>query len=417
MNSGIKLTDFRARKYYEPLCEKDNVFELLYPLMWIVSILCMFFQLLRYCYDENVLNDDIMFVQFACKNMLICLSASIFAFVPIISFFHWRIKIWFENDAQFWIPFLSIQLPTAFIIQTLVLQNIIDSLNVGAVGRIIVSMEQVRQAMKMISVMVHCYQIKYKNSKKLGSGKKDFFEFPSSMNLIFFFFAPTLIYRDEYPRNQSISMKNIIFYSGFFLITLYQFFLVMKYCIADWYEDIRNETMTVNWMLQQVFHGMFTASAFLFAAQSMFWHAYLNLAAEITRFSDLRFHTDWWNYNMGTKLSRSWNTLVSNFIKECLYNPTYEYTGNKTAGRHLAFFMSGLFHDYVFSWPLGITIYWKCWFPMFLSWPLFIEFVEPRIEHSSSKSIILLRAYLTYPIAVFYAIHMTCIEYYSKARQ
>ena len=70
----------------------------------------------------------------------------------------------------------------------------------------------------------------------------------------------------------------------------------------------------------------------------------LNAFAEITRFADRQFYSDWWNSLDWMEFSREWNIPVHNFFRRHIYSASRQSRLPKIWAASLTFFVSALAH-------------------------------------------------------------------------
>ena len=78
------------------------------------------------------------------------------------------------------------------------------------------------------------------------------------------------------------------------------------------------------------------------------FHAWANLWAEITRFADRRFYSDWWNAGGLAEYWRKWNYPIHNWLVRHCYYPMVRRGINSDLARFLTFMVSAIFHEYIF---------------------------------------------------------------------
>eukprot|EP01041_Mallomonas_annulata_P004055 gene4055-8062_t len=83
----------------------------------------------------------------------------------------------------------------------------------------------------------------------------------------------------------------------------------------------------------------------------LFFHLWLNLLAELTRFGDRVFYKDWWNARTIDIYWRTWNLPVHHWILRHLYYPLLRAGISKTTAVFIAFFFSAALHELVISTP------------------------------------------------------------------
>ena len=81
-----------------------------------------------------------------------------------------------------------------------------------------------------------------------------------------------------------------------------------------------------------------------------FFHAWLNLLAEVLRFADREFFKPFWNATTVSELWRGWNTPVHNFALRHVVVEMREYVGaSRNASVVTAFVISAIAHEVIFS--------------------------------------------------------------------
>lgn len=79
----------------------------------------------------------------------------------------------------------------------------------------------------------------------------------------------------------------------------------------------------------------------------MFFHSYMNLWAELTRFGDRRFYADWWNANNLGEYWRKWNHPIHNFLLRHVYYPLRRKKFSAQVGLLVTFTVSAIFHEFI----------------------------------------------------------------------
>lgn len=99
-----------------------------------------------------------------------------------------------------------------------------------------------------------------------------------------------------------------------------------------------------------------------------FFHATLNLMAEVLRFGDRQFYKDWWNAESVAYFWKNWNIPVHNWCVRHLYVPLLKKGYSKMTVMSVVFVVSAFFHEYLVSVPLKMFGYWA-FFGMVLQVP------------------------------------------------
>jgi len=167
--------------------------------------------------------------------------------------------------------------------------------------------------------------------------------------------CPTLCYELEYPRAKSINWTSLIakivaVFGCIFLLTIIseEFILpvLQESNLRLLAKPSAAETLlilaeSISWLL---FPFMLT---FLLVFLVIFEYV-LGACAEITRFGDRHFYSDWWNSTDWMEFSREWNVPVYRFLRRHVY-----HTSRPKIGRNLAtlitFLISAIGHEIVMA--------------------------------------------------------------------
>jgi len=85
-----------------------------------------------------------------------------------------------------------------------------------------------------------------------------------------------------------------------------------------------------------------------------FFHVWLNLLAELTRFGDRVFYKAWWNATDFETYWRTWNMPVHMWVVRHAYFPIQRHvTTSKLATGFLCFTLSAVLHEVVVAFPLS----------------------------------------------------------------
>jgi sterol O-acyltransferase len=185
--------------------------------------------------------------------------------------------------------------------------------------------------------------------------------YPSNLtwsNYTDYILCPTLCYEIEYPRTSSINWislisKIIATFGCIFLLTIISEDFILP-VLTDASERLDavpavssvSETAlilaeTISWLL---FPFMLT---FLLVFLVIFEYV-LGAFAEITRFADRHFYSDWWNSTDWMEFSREWNIPVYSFLRRHVYSASRSRIG-KGAATALTFLISALGHEIVMA--------------------------------------------------------------------
>jgi len=130
----------------------------------------------------------------------------------------------------------------------------------------------------------------------------------------YFFFAPTIIYRDNYVRTKRVRigvfLQNLI---TIFVLVLYLWAVFSALCIPIFKHTAQNPGD-----LRQFIHSvLFSTISGIICLLVLFYgvlHSWMNMFAELIRFADRQFYEDWWNVKDFAGYYRKWNIVVHEFL-------------------------------------------------------------------------------------------------------
>jgi diacylglycerol O-acyltransferase-1 len=173
----------------------------------------------------------------------------------------------------------------------------------------------------------------YNNSKPLTSlfaEIKDleppFTHYPANINLLdilYFSVAPTLCYQLNYPRLKTIRWK----YVASLVLRLLLVLGLMLYMVGQHVKPTLDASMAPvrDMDLYELFVHLLKLSIpntyVWLLSFYLFFHLWLNLLAELTRFGDRQFYREWWNARTIDKYWRTWNLPVHNWLLRHMYYP------------------------------------------------------------------------------------------------
>ncbi|KAL1838158.1 hypothetical protein VTJ49DRAFT_2984 [Mycothermus thermophilus] len=181
-------------------------------------------------------------------------------------------------------------------------------------------------------------------------------------NYVDYIFCPTLCYEIEYPRNDKINWPNLfskiaaVFGCISLLTLISEEFILPALVDASRRLDpsLRPESTpltgvevllvlaeTISWLL---FPFMLT---FLLVFLVIFEYV-LGAFAELTRFADRHFYSDWWNSTDWMEFSREWNVPVYSFLRRHVYSASRPYIGKANA-TVITFLISAIGHEIVMA--------------------------------------------------------------------
>ncbi|XP_011695297.1 PREDICTED: sterol O-acyltransferase 1-like isoform X2 [Wasmannia auropunctata] len=237
---------------------------------------------------------------------------------------------------------LFIVFPTKAVIET----------NLSIACRAIVLLEQARMLMKnhafVRSAASRFLSYKPHSETPQPSG-------PNFSQYLYFLFAPTLVYRDEYPRTKRIRWMVVI--QNFTKVGVMIFYIAF---IMDLVLPINSvfgtQPLEKKWFVKNMIDYSILPGIFLFfITHHLLLHAWMNAWAEMLRFADRLFYKDWWNSTTYHTFYRTWNVVVHDWLYTYIYKDMYEIVvpRNQVLAATAVFLTSAIVHEYILSFILG----------------------------------------------------------------
>jgi len=183
--------------------------------------------------------------------------------------------------------------------------------------------------------------------------------FPNNLrwrDLVYFNFAPTLCFQIEYPRTKKFRPYFFFRRLGEFLLCMFALTFILKQYIEPIVKNsISNiKERSYSNMLERILKlSIPNVYAWLVMFYAIF-HSFLNLVAEIIRFGDRKFYTDWWNAKSLGEYWRTWNLPVHNWFMRHMYTPLRRRGVDRTVAMLIVFLFSAFLHEYIIAFASGI---------------------------------------------------------------
>ncbi|CAF0965925.1 unnamed protein product [Adineta steineri] len=178
---------------------------------------------------------------------------------------------------------------------------------------------------------------------------------PEFSKFLYFLFAPTLIYRDSYPRTSSIRWTYVISQLVQFATTsLFGYYLFYRFCLPV-FRHFNSEHVTLKIFVLSILNCTLPGALFLFCAFYGFLHCWLNAFAEMLRFADRQFYSDWWTATSWSSYYRTWNIVVHDWLYTYVYRDCHKLFGIKyrLVSMYAVIFLSACVHEYIIALAFG----------------------------------------------------------------
>ncbi|XP_055921176.1 sterol O-acyltransferase 1 [Eupeodes corollae] len=343
--------------YLTALLEVDHM-KSIYNIFFIILTV---FLLNSVCYDYFVLgrvNFGLGTIKKGMRDIHLVMGIWTLMHIPVLTVYY-ALKVWVNFRQKFnknkslqslWsytflILFVSLQLSLLYVGTTACIR-----LNLPYIPGAVMLLETTRLMMKIHGFVRtnagKILSVKYKTDGETIS--KEVIMPPFSCYL-YYLFAPTLIYRDYYPRTNRIrwmfALNRLLEVVGVAFFYSY----IFERHIHVHFSNFGIEELTNASLIVKLF-GMIMPGFFIFlAAFYMVLHSWLNFTAELLRFGDRMFYKDWWTARNYEGYFRNWNVVVHDWLYEYIYKDFYNhiFKGSKLASSLAVFFVSAYMHEHI----------------------------------------------------------------------
>lgn len=172
-------------------------------------------------------------------------------------------------------------------------------------------------------------------------------------NISYFWWAPTLVYQPVYPRTNNIRwtfvckrMAEVVGLSIVIWIASAQYAVPLLQNSLDHVAALDLISIAERVMKLSTI-SLFCWLAGFFAL----FQSFLNALAEVMRFGDREFYSDWWNVSSVRIYWTTWNKPVYHFMKRHIYAPLIGRGVPPWLAQGIVFVFSGLMHELLVGVP------------------------------------------------------------------
>ena len=115
-------------------------------------------------------------------------------------------------------------------------------------------------------------------------------QLPNFGKFLYFMFAPTMIYRDEYPRTPQIRWNFVFYNIAEIFAVLWFSAIVMDRFLVSTFQDICLRQFALGEIITPIFTNVVPGLTFTLFSCYVVLHAFQNVFAEILRFGDRMFY-------------------------------------------------------------------------------------------------------------------------------
>ncbi|XP_011062273.1 PREDICTED: sterol O-acyltransferase 1-like isoform X1 [Acromyrmex echinatior] len=274
--------------------------------------------------------------------------------------------------------------------------------NLAMCCRMIVVMEQVRMIMKSYAFVrsVAPRFLSYKPHSETPPPNE-----PKFSQYLYFFFAPTLVYRDEYPRTERVRWMVVIRNLVEFALTIFYLTFIWESLVSPIYRVFGTQYLDRMWLVKNIIKTSISGILYLATSNYLLLHTWMNAWAEMLQFADRLFYKDWWNSTTYHMYFRTWNVIVYDWLYTYIYKDMYEIVvPYRMLSATTVFFTSAIVHEYIFAFAFGF--FYPVLFILFIT-GFFIFFVRKTINNN-------LLIWLTLSLGTSILFSLQTIEFYAR---
>lgn len=371
---------FRNRESaFTRILEKSKEAQAVYAMIASETFLIMIYTIIKYIINPRTYVEDVDFLYSQFTGMNSFFDSWIKMHAVVIIVIYPLTRVWMHHECKY-VTLYALSLVPPF---TFILIHPVYTLIEGRFLYILtfsLTVEQVRIIMKLISFIVeNARKVDKSLTRTVDSStdsngnfeSMDNYGFPATSNrfhnqtkyhiptlgqLIYFLFAPTLIYRDSYPRSpgNKVNWYKVTSLFGEFGALIFLALQVVNRVTTPRLVNIGIEPLRVSDMIDDYIKLTMIAVLCTFGLGYGFLHCWLNAWAEMLHFGDREFYQEWWTSNNFSQFWRRWNGVVQPWIYEYIYKPMIYHTGgNRFIATFTVFLVSAIVHEHVTGFALG----------------------------------------------------------------
>ncbi|MCJ1246010.1 hypothetical protein MMC30_003214 [Trapelia coarctata] len=172
-------------------------------------------------------------------------------------------------------------------------------------------------------------------------------------NLSYFWWAPTLVYQPVYPRSTDIRWgfiaKRLAEVAG---LSVFIWLASAQYAAPVLRNSLNKmASLDIASIIERLMKLSTISLIIWLAGFFAIFQSALNALAEVMKFGDREFYTDWWNSPSVGTYWRTWNKPVTHFMRRHIYSPLVGRGWNSDLASAMVFVFSGLLHEVLVGIP------------------------------------------------------------------
>lgn len=172
-------------------------------------------------------------------------------------------------------------------------------------------------------------------------------------NMMYFWWAPTLLYQPVYPRTAKIRWIFVFKRLGELVcLSVFIWFASAQYAAPVLRNSLEKIASLDFFSILERLLKLSTVSIVIWLAGFFaLFQSFLNALAEVLRFGDRFFYDDWWNSESLGSYWRTWNRPVYTYFKRHVYMPLICRGWKPPFASLVVFFVSAVLHEVLIGVP------------------------------------------------------------------
>jgi diacylglycerol O-acyltransferase-1 len=172
-------------------------------------------------------------------------------------------------------------------------------------------------------------------------------------NLTYFWWAPTMVYQPVYPRSPRIRWVFVTKrMAECFALNVFMWVASAQYAAPVLRNSLdKMASLDLSAVLERLMKLSTISLVIWLAGFFALFQSFLNALAEVMRFGDREFYTDWWNSPSVGAYWRTWNKPVYQFMKRHVFSPLVGRGWSAGQASIAVFVFSGVLHELLVGVP------------------------------------------------------------------
>ncbi|XP_055531573.1 sterol O-acyltransferase 1-like [Wyeomyia smithii] len=208
---------------------------------------------------------------------------------------------------------------------------------------------------------------------------------PTFSKFVYFLFAPTLVYRDEYPRTKRIRWSIVFRHALEVVGVVFYISFIFERFLTPLFDRFGDAQITAGNFVLTLFGSIMPGSLSFLCGFYCLLHAWMNAGAELLRFADRMFYRDWWNASSFPEYIRSWNVVVHDWLYTYIYKDSVEhlFKNCRPLATVLVFTVSAVFHEVILAF--AFRFFYPVMFMQFEFMGLLLMFITRNVSKDAGN--------------------------------